>query len=82
MKKCCDNLKSKAKKQVAEAKREHRRTGGGTPPKAADAISDVVVSVISDEINPIENAFDDDDQYNNEVEGKRLRTISYLAMIE
>ena len=82
LKKCWDNLKSKAKKQVAEAKRVHRRTGGGTPPKAADPISDIVVSVTSDEINPLENAFDDDAEYNNEVEGKWYRTISYLAMIK
>ena len=82
LKKCWDNLKSKAKKQVAEAKRVHRRTGGGTPPKAADPISDIVVSVTSDEINPLENAFDDDAEYNNEVEGKLYRTISYLAMIK
>ena len=60
----------------------YRLTGGGTPPKAADPISDVVVSAISDEINPLENAFDDNAEYNNEVEDKWCRTISYLAMIK
>ena len=69
-----DNLKSKARKQFTEVKREQRRTSEGPPPKPQDPLNDKVVTVIGDEINPLGNPFDDDAEFNNEIEGKWSRS--------
>ena len=49
--------------------------GGGTLPKPQDSLNDNVVSVICDEINLLVNPFDDDTEFNNEMEGKWSRSL-------
>ena len=55
LKKYWQNLKAKAKKSVAKEKRERKRTGGG-----ADTLGEQVSSIIEDQIEPLQNPFDDD----------------------
>ena len=55
LKKYWQNIKAKAKKYVAKEKRERKRTGGG-----AHTLDEQVSSLIADQIEPLQNPFDDD----------------------
>ena len=60
LKKYWQNLKAKAKESVAKEKRERKRTGGGADPGNLDTLDEPVSSLIADQIEPIQNPFDDD----------------------
>ena len=61
LKKCWENMKSRAKKSIAKEKREAKLTGGGTASAEKDECATAVVSIISAQMTSLENPFDDDD---------------------
>lgn len=75
LKKCWENLKSKAKKSVAKEKRQRKLTGGGRADIDADPLTDAVVAIIPGQMHPLQNPYDDDTDMHdlpvdNEVQGK------------
>lgn len=71
LKKLWDNIKSKAKKEVAMEKKEKYKTGGGPPTSQASETSRIVSSLCSDVLAPLENNLDDDTGFHDP---KILRT--------
>ena len=67
LKKVLENLKAKAKKDVAQEKKNRQQTGGGPleEESVADELSHMVASYCSEVLNPLENSFDDDTGYHN-----------------
>ena len=68
VKKCWENIKSRAKKSIAKEKREVKLTGGSSASTERDEGAAAVVSIIPDQMTSLDNAFDDD---NNET-GERI----------
>lgn len=60
LKKCWENIKSRAKKQIAKEKRESKLTGGGPSSSKQDDEAAAVSSIIPAQINSLDNPFDDD----------------------
>jgi molybdopterin biosynthesis enzyme MoaB len=60
IKKCWENMKSRAKKSIAKEKREAKLTGGGTPSTERDEGAAAVVSIIPAQMTSLYNPFDDD----------------------
>ncbi|XP_064643087.1 myb/SANT-like DNA-binding domain-containing protein 3 [Lineus longissimus] len=54
------NVKMRAKKDIAEEKRERMATGGGKDPSTVDSMRERVSSMIPSQIRPLLNPFDDD----------------------
>ena len=75
IKKCLENIKSRAKKSIAKEKREVKLTGGGM---ASSERAEAFVSIIPDQMTSLDNAFDDD----NYEAGKRFCSTEriYYAM--
>ena len=70
IKKCWENIKSRAKKSIAKEKREVKLTGGGSAStrNKRDEGAAAVVLIIPDQMTSLDNPFDDD---NNET-GDRI----------
>lgn len=68
IKKCWENIKSRAKKYIAKEKREAKLTGGGTASSERDEGAAAVVSIIAAQMTSLDNPFDDD----NYEAGKRF----------
>ena len=60
LKKCWENIKSRAKKHLAKEKREAKLTGGGTALPVQDEGATAVASIITGQIESLDNPFDDD----------------------
>ena len=60
LKKCWENIKSRAKKQLAKEKRESKLTGGGPSSSKQDDETAAVSSIIPAQIDSLDNPFDDD----------------------
>ena len=60
LKKCWENIKSRAKKQFAKEKRESKLTGGGPSSSKQDDEAAAVSSIIPTQIDSLNNPFDDD----------------------
>ena len=60
LKKCWENLKSKAKKAVRNEKMETMRTGGGTFTSQRDPVTERIEAMIPSQMHPLPNPFDDD----------------------
>lgn len=66
LKKCWENLKSRAKTDIATEKRERRATGGGTMPSqeiSNSSISSQIIGLIPSQMRPLQNDFDEDADY-------------------
>ena len=59
-KKCWENVKARAKKQLAKDKREVKLTGGGPSTSKQDDEAAAVASIIPAQIDSLSNMFDDD----------------------
>jgi hypothetical protein len=60
LKKCWENVKARAKKQLAKEKREVKLTGGGPSTTKQDDEAAAVASIIPAQIDSLSNMFDDD----------------------
>jgi hypothetical protein len=60
LKKCWENVKARAKKQLAKEKREVKLIGGGPSTTKQDDEAAAVASIISAQIDSLSNMFDDD----------------------
>ena len=60
LKKCWENVKARAKKQLAKEKREVKLTGGGPSTSKQDDEVAAVASIIPAQIDSLSNMFDDD----------------------
>jgi len=60
LKKCWDNIKSRAKKSLAKEKRDAKLTGGGKASPMRDETASAVAAIIPDQVQGLENPFDDD----------------------
>ena len=60
LKKCWDKIKSRAKKSLAKEKREAKLTGGGKASPVRDEAASAVAAIIPDQVESLENPFDDD----------------------
>lgn len=60
LKKCWDNIKSRAKKTLSKERRETKLTGGGNQPPQADESARAVASIIPSQIESLDNRYDDD----------------------
>jgi molybdopterin biosynthesis enzyme MoaB len=60
IKKCWENIKSRAKKSIAKEKREAKMTGGGTASTERDEGAAAIVSIIPAQMTSLHNQFDDD----------------------
>ena len=60
------NLKACAKRNISQEKREHVKTGGGCQPEKADATTERVASMLSMQMHPLENPFDDNTEMHHE----------------
>ena len=60
LKKCWENLKARAKKQLAKEKREVKLTGGGPSTSKQDDEAVAVSSIIPAQIDSLINPYDDD----------------------
>ena len=60
LKKCWENLKARAKKQLAKEKREFKLTGGGPSTSKQDDEAVAVSSIIPAQIDSLINPYDDD----------------------
>ncbi|XP_055997876.1 myb/SANT-like DNA-binding domain-containing protein 3 [Ostrea edulis] len=60
------NLKARAKADVAKERRDRRKTGGGPMEKNTDNISNAISEMIPQQINSLENAFDDDASFHGD----------------
>ena len=60
IKKCWENIKSRAKKCIAKEKREAKLTGGGSASTERDEGAAAVVSIIQAQMTSLQNPFDDD----------------------
>ena len=60
LKKCWENIKARAKKQLAKEKREVKLTGGGPSSSKQDDEAAAVASIIPAQIDSLNNVFDDD----------------------
>lgn len=71
LKKCWENMKSRAKTDVATEKRERRATGGGTllPTAMTNPVSSQIIGLIPSQMQPLLNPFDEDANY-HDVPGK------------
>ena len=67
LKKCWENIKSRAKKSIAKEKREAKLTGGGTASAEKDEGATAVVSIIPAQMRSLENPFDDDNYQSGKV---------------
>ena len=76
LKKCWENMKSRAKKSIAKEKREAKLTGGGTASAEKDECATAVVSIISAPKTSLESPFDDD-KYEP---GKRMATQNKILL--
>ena len=63
LKKCWENMKSRAKTDVALEKRERRATGGGVFHPSVDPISSHIIGLIPSQMQPLLNEFDEDADY-------------------
>ena len=68
IKKCWENIKSRAKKSMAKEKRKAKLTGGGTASTEGDEGAAAVVKIIPAQMTSLHNPFDDD----NYEPGKRI----------
>ena len=60
IKKCWENIKSRAKKYIAKEKRETKLTGGGRASTERDEGAEAVVAIDPGQITSLDNPFDDD----------------------
>ena len=60
LKKCWENVKARAKKQLAKEKREVKLTGGGPSTTKQDDEAAAVASIIPAQIDSLSNMFDED----------------------
>ena len=60
LKKCWENIKSRAKKLFAKEKREIKLTGGGKASPVRDETAAAVAAIIQDQVEPLDNRYDDD----------------------
>lgn len=60
LKKCWENIKARAKKQIAKERREAKLTGGGPATISHGEEAAAVASIIPAQIESLNNAFDDD----------------------
>lgn len=60
IKKCWENIKSRAKKSIAKEKREAKLTGGGTASTDKDQDAEAVLAIIPAQMTSLHNPFDDD----------------------
>ena len=73
LKKCWENIKSRAKKDVADEKRERRRTGGGECPAfGRPGFTSQVLGIIPSQLKPLHNPYDEDASYHHEPEAACL----------
>jgi hypothetical protein len=61
LKKCWENLKTRAKKVLAKENLAAKLTGGGISTSTAEEQSSAIASVIPAQIDSLENPFDDGD---------------------
>ncbi|XP_064625942.1 fibrinogen silencer-binding protein-like [Lineus longissimus] len=78
LKKVLENLKAKAKKDVAQEKKTRHQTGGGPVEKdtVADDLSHMVASYCSEVLKPLDNSFDNDTDYHNVPETIKKHTAA------
>ena len=63
LKKCWENMKSRAKKNVAKKRRSSLATGGGpqeTHVDASDEATVAITSIVPDQMDPLSNPYDND----------------------
>ena len=60
LKKCWDNIKSRAKKVLGKDARETKLTGGGKKDTEPDEQAQAIASIIPAQIQSLDNEFDDD----------------------
>ena len=60
LKKCWENVKARAKKQIAKQRRHAKLTGGGPSSALQEDEAAAIASIIPNQINSLSNPFDDD----------------------
>ena len=85
LKKCWENIKSWAKKDLADEKRERRLTGGGEY-RDLERLMSQVLGIIPTQLQPLHNPYDEDASYHQGLEaacieeGKLKKYLPYYLI--